>query len=57
MYEGNQATAHHMQSTTPKVKSAGISLMLGGGLNEYLVQSIQNLRLGRKFTFQQENEP
>ncbi len=26
-------------------------------LNENLVQSIQNLRLGRRFTFQQDNEP
>ncbi len=26
-------------------------------LNENLVQSIQNLWLGRRFTFQQDNEP
>ncbi len=26
-------------------------------LNENLVQSIQNLKLGRRFTFQQDNDP
>ncbi len=26
-------------------------------LNENPIQSIQNLRLGRRFTFQQDNEP
>ncbi len=74
-------TAHHMQSTIPKVKCAGSSLMLWGcfsaagteGLmrveeklyapkywdspNENPVQSIQNLRLGRRFTFQQDSDP
>ncbi len=74
-------TAHHMQSTIPKVKCAGSSLMLWGcfsaagteglvrveeklnapkyrdSLNENPVQSIPNLRLGRRFTFQQDNGP
>ncbi len=72
-------SAHHMQSTIPKVKCAGYSLMLWGcfsaagteglirveeklnapkyrdSLNENPVQSIQHLRLGRRFTFQQDN--
>ncbi len=75
------SSAHHLQSTIPKVKCAGSSLMLWGcfsvagterlirveeklnapkyrdSLNEILVQSIQNLRLGRRFTFQQDNDP
>ncbi len=70
-----------MQSTIPKVKYSGISLMLWGcfsaagteglvrveekhnapkyidSLNENPVQCIQNLRLGRRFTFQQDNGP
>ncbi len=74
-------TAHHLQSTIPKVKCAGSSLMLWGclsaagteglirveeklsapkywdSLNENPIQSIQNLRLGRRFTFQQDSEP
>ncbi len=74
-------TAHHLQSTIPKVKCAGSSLMLWGcfsaagteglvrveeklnaqkywdSLNENPVQSIQNLRLGKRFTFQQDNDP
>ncbi len=74
-------TAHHMQSTIPKVKCAGSSLMLWGcfsaagteglvrveeklnapkywdSLNENPIQSIQNLRLGRRFTFQQDSDP
>ncbi len=74
-------TAHYMQSTIPKVKCAGRSLMLWGcfsaagteglirveeklnapkywnSLNENPIHSIQNLRLGRRFTFQQDNEP
>ncbi len=74
-------TTHHMQSTIPKVKFAGISLMLWScssaagteglvrveeklsapkyrdSLNENPVQSIYNLRLGRRFTFQQDNDP
>ncbi len=68
-------TAHHLQSTNPKVKCAGSSLMLWGcfsaagteglvrveekpnapkywdSLKENPVQSIQNLRLGRRLTF------
>ncbi len=75
------SSAHHLQSTIPKVKCAGSSLMLWGcfsaagteglvrveekinapkywdSLNENLVQSIQNLRLGRRFTFQQDSDP
>ncbi len=75
------SSAHHLQSTNPKVKCAGSSLMLWGcfsaagtegnvrveekvnapkywdSLNENPVQSIQNLRLGRRFTFQQDNGP
>ncbi len=75
------SSAHHLQSTNPKVKCAGSSLMLWGcfsaavterlirveeklnapkywdSLNENPIQSIQNLRLGRRFTFQQDNEP
>ncbi len=75
------SSAHHLQSTIPKVKCAGSSLMLWGcfsaagteglvrveeklnapkysdSLNENPVQSIQNLRLGRRFTFQQDNDP
>ncbi len=74
-------SAHHLQSTIPKVKCAGSSLMLWGcfsaagteglirveeklnapnyrdSLNENLVQSIQNLRLSRRCTFQQDNDP
>ncbi len=74
-------TDHHMQSTIPKVKCAGSSLMLWGcssaagteglvrveeklnapkywdRLSENPVQSIQNLRLGRRFNFQQDNDP
>ncbi len=74
-------TAHHLQSTIPKVKCAGSSLMLWScfsaagteglvrveeklnapkywdSLNENPVQSIQNLRLGRRFIFQQDNDP
>ncbi len=74
-------TAHHLQSSIPKVKCAGSSLMLWScfsaagteglvrveeklnapkyrdSLNENLVQSIQNLRLGRRFTFQQDSDP
>ncbi len=70
----------HLQSTIPKVKCAGINLMLWScfsaagteglirveeklnapkywdSLNENPVQSIQNLRLGRRFTFQQDND-
>ncbi len=63
------SSAHHLQSTIPKVKCAGRSLMLLGteahiraeeklnapkywnSLNENPLQSIQNLKLGRKFTF------
>ncbi len=75
------SSAHHMQSTIPKVKCAGSSLMLWGcfsgagterltrieeklnapnyrdSLNDNLVQSIQNLRLGRRFTFLRDNDP
>ncbi len=75
------SSAHHLQSTNPKVKHAGSSLMLWGcfsaagteglvrveeklnapkywdSLNENPVQSIQNLRLGRRFTLQQDNDP
>ncbi len=75
------SSAHHLQSTIPKVKCPGSSLMLWGcfsaagteglirveeklnapkywdSLNENLVQSIQNLILGRRFTFQQDNDP
>ncbi len=75
------SSAHHLQSTIPKVKCAGGSIMLWScfsavgteglirveeklnalkhwdGLNENPVQSIQNLRLGRRFTFQQDNDP
>ncbi len=75
------SSAHQLQSTIPKVKCAGSSLMLWGcfsaagteglirveeklnapkywdSLNENSVQSIQNLRRGRRFTFQQDNEP
>ncbi len=75
------SSALHLQSTIPKVKCAGSSLMLWGcfsaagteglirveeklnapeyrdGLNENPVQSIQNHRLGRRFTFQQDNKP
>ncbi len=75
------SSAHHVQSTIPKVKCAGSNLMLWDcfsaaeteglirveeklnapkyrdSLNENLVQSIQNLRLGRRCTFQQDNEP
>ncbi len=76
------SSAHHLQSTNPKVKCAGSSLMLWDcfsaagteglirveeklnapkywdSLNENPIQSIQkNLRLGRMFTFQQDNEP
>ncbi len=75
------SSAHHLQSTNPKVKYAGSSLMLWGcfsaagteglirveeklnapkywdSLNQNPVQSIQNLRLGRRFTFQQDNDP
>ncbi len=75
------SSAHHLQSTIPKVKCAGSSLVLWGcfsaaeteghirveeklnapkywdSLNENPIQSIQNLRLGRRFTFQQDNEP
>ncbi len=81
MFEGKPGTTHHMQSTIPKVKCAGISLMLWScssaagteglvrveeklsapkyrdSLNENPVQSIYNLRLGRRFTFQQDNDP
>ncbi len=82
MFGGNHAgTAHHLQSSIPKVKCAGSSLMLWScfsaaeterlvrveeklnaptywdSLNENPVQSIQNLRLSRRFTFQQDNEP
>ncbi len=70
------SSAHYLQSTIPKVKCAGSSLMLWGcfsaavterlirveempnapkywdSLNENLVQSIQNFRLGRRSTFQ-----
>ncbi len=66
-----------MQSTIPKVKCAGSSLMLWGCFSgagteglvrieeklnapkywENPVQSIQNLRLGRMFTFQQDSDP
>ncbi len=75
------SSAHHLQSTIPKVKCAGSSLVLWGcfsaagteglvrveeklnapnyrdSLNENTVQSIQNLRLGRRCTFQQDNDP
>ncbi len=75
------SSAHHLQSTIPKVKCAGSSLMLWScfsaarteglvrveeklnapkyreSLNENPVQSIQNLRLGRRFIFQQDNDP
>ncbi len=75
------SSAHHMQSTIPKVKCACSSIMLWGcflaagteglvrveeklnapkyrdSLNENPVWSIQNLRLGRRFTFQQDNGP
>ncbi len=75
------SSAHHLQSSIPKVKCAGNSLMLWScfsaagteglirieeklnapkyrdSLNKNLVQSIQNLRLGRRFTFQQDNDP
>ncbi len=75
------SSAHHLQSTIPKVKCAGSSLMLWScfsaavterlirveeklnapkywdSLNENPVQSIQNLRLSRRFTFQQDNDP
>ncbi len=55
-------TAHHLQSAIPKVKCAGSSLMLciskyWDSINENLVQSIQNLRLVRRFTFQQDKDP
>ncbi len=80
MLEGKPGTAHHLQSTIPKVKCAGSSLMLWvcfsvagtegliraeeklnapkywDSLNENSVQSMQNLRLGRRFTFQQDND-
>ncbi len=75
------SSAHRLQSSIPKVKCAGSSLMLWGcfsaagteglvrveeklnapkywdSLNENPVQSIQNLRLGRRFYIQQDNEP
>ncbi len=75
------SSAHHLQSTIPKVKCAGSSLMLWScfsaagteglirveeklnapkywdSLNANPVQSIPNLRLGRRFTFQQDNGP
>ncbi len=74
------SSAHHLQSTIPKVKCAGSSLMLWGCfsaagtgrlvrveeklngakyrdiLNENLFHSAQDLRLGRRFTFQHDND-
>ncbi len=67
------SSAHHLQSTIPKVKWAGNNLMLWGcfsvtgteGLvrvekkhqNIEIALMIQNRRLGRRFTFQQDNNP
>ncbi len=75
------SSAHHLQTTIPKVKCGGSSLILWGcfsaagteglagvehklnapkyrdSLNENPVQSIHNLRLGRRFYFQQDNGP
>ncbi len=65
-------TAHHLQSTIPKVKCAGSSLMFFSDRDWGTRQSrrkaqctkilrwkhiIQNLRPGRRFTFQQDNDP
>ncbi len=67
-------SAHHLQSTIPKVKCACSSLMLWGCFSaagteglirveeklnapKYWDSLNENLRLGRRFTFQQDNDP
>ncbi len=62
-------TAHHLSNTVPTVKHGGGSIMLWGCfskmnaakyrdiLDENLLQSAQDLRLSRRFTFQQDNDP
>uniref|UniRef100_A0A9J8BXV5 Tc1-like transposase DDE domain-containing protein n=1 Tax=Cyprinus carpio carpio TaxID=630221 RepID=A0A9J8BXV5_CYPCA len=46
-------TAHHLSNTVPTMNAAKYRDIL----DENLLQSAQDLRLGRRFTFQQDNDP